>query len=354
MSEKVVSHVLEEPSGGGPFCFSVGTEIRVAGWAFVDGAAPPSAVLEVVSRQSGARVRVDARRSRRPDVARHFGAKTLEMSGFAGTVRVECQLQGENQVRLLQVEPPPGSVHVVDLFSFTVTPTVYETHVRRDIAAKFLRGSGLEIGALQRPLPVPDRCTVTYVDRMPLAELLLHYPELRGLPIQKPDLVDDGETLRLVAPGSQQFVVANHFLEHCENPIEALATFARVLAPGGVLYMAVPDKRFTFDIDRPATPYDALADAFERGVRRDRDAQYVEWAAYVNRVPESEVSAAAARLRQERYSIHFNVWALADLVDFLQRAIRDGELPFSLAWIASSENEVIVILRKHEADPSDV
>ena len=227
---------------------------------------------------------------------------------------------------------------------------MYETHVRGDLADKFLHGSGLEIGALQRPLPMPARCRVTYVDRMPLADLLLHYPELRGLPIQKPDLIDDGETLAQVAPDSQDFVVANHFLEHCENPIETLLNFARVLKPGGVLYMAVPDKRFTFDIDRPVTGYAVLKATFQQGHRPDREALYAEWAAFVNRAPQAEVAAAAQKLLNERYSIHFNVWALSNLIDFLQQGIREFELPFNLEWLASSENEVIVILRKSRAD----
>ena len=34
------------------------------------------------------------------------------------------------------------------------------------------------------------------------------------------DVVDDGETLATVAGGDRQdFIVANHFLEHTENPI---------------------------------------------------------------------------------------------------------------------------------------
>lgn len=346
MPEKVVSHMLEEPSGSGPFHFSVGTDIRVAGWGFVDNAVPPSAALEIVSRQSGARLQVDAQRIRRPDVAKHFGRKALEMSGFAGTVRVEARFQGENQVRLLQFERP-GSFHAIDLFSFVVMPSVYEMHARADIAAKFLKGSGLEIGALQRPLPVPDGCAVTYVDRMPLAELLLHYPELRGLPIQKPDLIDDGETLTQIAAETQDFVIANHFLEHCENPLQTLLNFARVLGPGGVLYMAVPDKRFTFDVDRPVTPFEVLVETYRQGHRRDREAQYGEWARFVNRKPPGEDAAFADKLLKERYSIHFNVWALADLLEFVLRAIRECDLPFGLAWIASVDNEVIVILRKH-------
>jgi SAM-dependent methyltransferase len=349
MSEKIVRHSLEQPSGSGPFQFSVGSEVAVVGWAFVDSAATPTTLLEVISRQSGAARRIEVQRSRRPDVAKHFGAKSVEMSGFAGTLRIDPRFQGDNRVRLLQIEQP-GSEHAVDLFSFTVVPAVYESHVRRDLAARFLQGAGLEIGALQRPLPVPSRCQVSYVDRMPLVDLLRHYPELRGLPIQKPDLIDDGETLGQVADQSQDFVVANHLLEHCENPLKTLMNFSRVLKPGGILYMAVPDKRFTFDIDRPVTPYAVLAETYQQGHRRDREALYSEWTALVNHVPEPELASASRKLLQEGYSIHFNVWALTDLIEFLQRGLTEFGVPFDLEWLVSSENEVITILRKKRAD----
>ncbi len=90
---------------------------------------------------------------------------------------------------------------------------------------------------------------------MPLPDLLAHYPELIGQPLQAPDMIDDGETLSTIDSASQDFVIANHFLEHCENPIQTLRNFLRVLKDGGILYMAVPDKRFTFDVDRPVTTY---------------------------------------------------------------------------------------------------
>jgi hypothetical protein len=61
------------------------------------------------------------------------------------------------------------------------------------------------------------------------------------------------------------------------------------------------------------------------------------------------VPAVARRLQAEKYSIHFNVWALSDLIEFLARSRREFNLPFTLEWLVCSENEVIVILRKQSA-----
>src|ERR1035438_1530581 len=90
---------------------------------------------------------------------------------------------------------------------------------RQQLAAIYLRGEGLEIGALHSPLKVPRAARVRYVDRLPVAELRRQYPELASAHLVDIDIVDDGEKLSAVGAGTQEFVIANHFLEHCEDPI---------------------------------------------------------------------------------------------------------------------------------------
>src|SRR5262245_16441069 len=90
-------------------------------------------------------------------------------------------------------------------------------HTRETIASVFLRGNGIEIGALHQPLKVPDGVQVRYVDRMPTAELKTHYPDLASLPLVEIDVIDNGETLGALADASEDFAIANHFLEHCQN-----------------------------------------------------------------------------------------------------------------------------------------
>jgi hypothetical protein len=123
------------------------------------------------------------------------------------------------------------------------------------IAHNFLHGQGIEIGALHNPLRLPPAAKVQYVDRMSVAQLRQHYPELAALELVEADILDDGERLGCVPDMSQDFVIANHFLEHCENPLLALHNLLRVLKVEGVLYLTVPDKRYTFDSSRPVTPW---------------------------------------------------------------------------------------------------
>ena len=52
---------------------------------------------------------------------------------------------------------------------------------------------------------------------------------------------------------SYDFVLSCHSLEHVANPLKAVAEWKRVLKPGGYIVLVLPDKRHTFDINRPYT-----------------------------------------------------------------------------------------------------
>lgn len=76
--------------------------------------------------------------------------------------------------------------------------------------------------------------------------------------IEEVDLVGDASDLsRLVkAAGITEpisFIVSSHNFEHLPNPIRFLRGVEEVLAPGGVLAMAIPDCRATFDYFRSLT-----------------------------------------------------------------------------------------------------
>src|ERR1700732_2303631 len=124
---------------------------------------------------------------------------------------------------------------------------------RRSLVRNYIKGRGIEIGALHRPLRVPSQARVTYVDRLWVPGLQQQYPELASRKLAKVGVVDDVERLTRFQDASQDFVIANHVLEHCQNPIGALLNFLRVLSGGGVLYLAVQDDRYTLNGTRPVT-----------------------------------------------------------------------------------------------------
>src|SRR5262245_32343269 len=187
---------------------------------------------------------------------------------------------------------------------------------RKTIAASYLRGEGLEIGALHNPLKVPPAARVRYVDRLRVEDLRREYPELEGKNLVPVDVLDDGETLANVPDATQDFVIANHFIEHCENPIGAVRNMLRVLKEGGILYLAVPDKRSTFDVDRPVTTIDHLMRDFQEGPGWSRRPHYEEWTRLVRKVPDGDRAERDVEdLMSKRASIHFHVWTQTEILE---------------------------------------
>lgn len=217
---------------------------------------------------------------------------------------------------------------------------------RKRVARKYLRGEGIEIGALHNPLPVPKTTRVRYVDRMTVADLLRQYPNLAELPLVPVDIVSDGETLSSIPDASQDFVIGNHFLEHCEDPIGTLKNFLRVVRPNGVVYFAVPDKRFTFDRDRPLTTLEHLIADHQHGPTASRRGHYEEYAEFVHdRHTPDDIRAMADHLIDIGYSIHFHVWTQREVLELLAWLARTES--FDVELVLKNEGEVIAILRKH-------
>ena len=227
-------------------------------------------------------------------------------------------------------------------------PPTVQGDPRGQLAAECLRGGGVEIGALHQPMPLPPDAGVTYVDRMTVEELRAH-SELAELELTPVDVVDDGERLATFEDESVDFVVANHFLEHCENPIGTIETHLRKLRPGGVVH-AVPDSATRSTFVAPARPEHLIAD-YEDGPEASRRDHYVEWERMVYDSgacpPDDAEAARRAGIRErEAYSIHFHVWTQSDLLEMFMHC-RDRFATFELEAVRRSGMENIVVLRKH-------
>lgn len=215
------------------------------------------------------------------------------------------------------------------------------------LAPAYLRGRGIEIGALFNPQPLPRGARVRYVDRMPVADLRKQYPDLADQPLVPVHIIDNGETLATIVDGSQDFVIANHFLEHCEDPIGALGNMIRVLRPGGVLHLAIPDKRFTFDRDRPLTTLAHLQADHEHGPAATRPGHYAEYVRFVHKPASKEIAEVqSADLMRRGYSIHFHVWTQREILELLLHLA--PALSFDIEAACRHDYEFVVVLRKHE------
>lgn len=219
---------------------------------------------------------------------------------------------------------------------------------REDLARRYLAGDGIEIGPYTWPLRMPPNARARYVDRLDRARLIATYRDelatanLDVGSIPETDVIDDAATLATFADASVDFVVANHVLEHFEDPVGGLKTFARVLRPGGVLFLTLPDGRHSFDAARPRTTVEHVLRDHREGAAVSRREHYEEWARFIEGAGPDEIEARAAAFEREDARHHFHVWALEDFLELLRAAA----LPLDLEAGQVNGEEFIVVLRR--------
>lgn len=226
--------------------------------------------------------------------------------------------------------------------------------IRARLGRPWLSGTGIEIGAQMNPLWVdPQRARVRYLDRQSAED----NARLHGLdPARyvKVDLFDDGATLTTVADASLDFVISNHVLEHVLDPLSALKAWLRVLKPGGLLYLSLPNfVANEFDFER-RPPDMATLEALH--ARRDdkpfvdayRRARWRDFLMAVEKLgdgtPALDRRAAEIEAADER--IHFHVYSpelARQLVAWAHRDVR----PLEVLDVFAPEDgyETIVVLR---------
>lgn len=219
---------------------------------------------------------------------------------------------------------------------------------RKAIASRFLKGNGLEVGAGSRPFPVPDDARVCYGDIRGGASLESYF---QNSAIQTGDEID-AQTFAGVDTGSFDFVISAHVIEHLRDPVGSIVEAVRVLRPGGVLVLVVPDLRYSFDCNRPETTVEhALQDYQDGGVSTTRDG-YEEHLRYVHphltgeTYPEAEIQKQASECveRWRELDVHFHAWTRNGFETLLSAI---AELaPFHLEAAESVVNENIFVLRK--------
>jgi len=228
-----------------------------------------------------------------------------------------------------------------------------ETEKRRRMA-RWLSGSGIEIGALHHPLSVPEGVQVRYVDRMPESELRQHYKELEGETFAPISIIGDAQDLSNIEDGSVDFVIANHLVEHLDNPIRGLEEMVRALRPGGVLYLALPDPRVTFDFERQLTSVQHLIDEYRNGPAQTREAHFRDWV--VKAEPHTHFGSAenvderVQILLRMAYSIHYHLWRPDTFLDFLSAVRLETGIELELVDFApcdhGKDNEFIFVFLK--------
>lgn len=131
----------------------------------------------------------------------------------------------------------------------------------------------IEIGPLHSGLAKKkDGWNVTIVDYAPRAELVAKYeknPAVHGNCIEEVDVIWRGGSLSSVFDeadhGIYRALIASHVIEHIPDLIGFFNSAANLLDPDkGVLALAVPDKRWCFDVFRPFSSTGQVLEAHRR------------------------------------------------------------------------------------------
>jgi SAM-dependent methyltransferase len=225
---------------------------------------------------------------------------------------------------------------------------------REQLAYVYIRGEGLELGALNNPLPVSSQAHVKYVDFASAEDVAEQFP---GHAVKVPDIVDDAVTLNSVKDSSQDFVIACHILEHLEDPIGAIKTWFRVLKPGGVLFMSIPDRRFTFDFNRKVTPLTHLFADHEQGPAWSREAHLKEleeeYRSTYNVQDDQTLDLLMNWQREGRGHTHFHVWTQIEMLEMML-ALRRAGISFDFECFCAYEIEGTFVLRKGSQEGSAI
>lgn len=208
--------------------------------------------------------------------------------------------------------------------------SVNALHGHRLKYQSLIRGRGMEIGALNCPYPVWEGVGVLYSDVLTPEQIDASYPGSKH-----PDIVSNGESFPTIASSSLDFVIANHVLEHVTDPIGSMAEWHRILKPGGILLIAIPDKRFTFDRERERTTLAHLIE--DHGSSLDPAILNLphlkDWATHVESLKQGspQWQEWVDREIREGYSVHNHVWVMADLLEVIDYLKREKNASFSIA-----------------------
>jgi hypothetical protein len=221
----------------------------------------------------------------------------------------------------------------------------------RSFLVRVYQGPGIEIGALYNPVFVREGVQVKYVDWETadvMREQLRLVEEVKDAPLVNVDILEDGMTLASIAESSQEFIIANHFLEHVQD-LSAPSKHLALLNTNGILFYGIPDKRYTFDKERPVTSLEHLVKDHEEGPAWSLLDHVKEYLALVEHKTGIEAEDRVKELAaQPKVSVHFHVWTIDEVTEIFTALRQRYQLPYVIEAIACNRPmvEAICVLRK--------
>ncbi len=201
-------------------------------------------------------------------------------------------------------------------------------------------GPLLEVGPFCTPWPAPAGYVVRYLDIMPTEALrataaALPWGDASRVP--SIDYVWRGEPYRELIRARFPAILSSHCIEHQPCLVTHLTDLASVLAPGGRVFLVVPDHRYAFDHFVPASTLVDVLDAY--AARRSGHAPRSTIAHHLLKThndPPAHWAGAHWTGAPQNGAPGADPWAEAGLVGRVSEALREvrrTELAFDLhAW----------------------
>ena len=243
---------VDAPVAGGVFDPK---DFRIQGWVWLENEHASIAAIEARDGELLLGEVISSAFYARPDVSAKYQLAAGTLTGFDIPARHPTAAPGQNFEIQIRVRLRTGDSTPI-LFTRRLAAPPLEHHPFQMLLSRVSPSArGLEIGAHTNPVAgLFPFYTDAVVDFAGAAGRVDFLSDARALPL--PDNTLD-------------YLVSSHVLEHLPDPLAALHEWHRVLRPGGLLYLVVPDKRFTFDEPRPLTSAEHLLRDFHEGTTAD-------------------------------------------------------------------------------------
>jgi len=218
----------------------------------------------------------------------------------------------------------------------TVNRSDYQRR-RRDFLRKHVdlsTATGLEFGGFDLPTVPPDLGSCGIADVRSEHHLATEF----GIPLSSVAPVDYVIEPALAAHRQIRsrfdYLILCHVLEHIPDVITTLRDLPELLNPGGVVFIALPDKRETPDGVRSSTTIARLVERYVEGAKRPSMSEIAEfslaWDETYQRQYERSMADFFHEVRSQQLfgepDVHCNVWRDDEFVDQLERLIGAGYL----------------------------
>jgi hypothetical protein len=114
--------------------------------------------------------------------------------------------------------------------------------------------------------------------------------------------------------------------------------------------MAIPDKRYTFDMYRPLTSYTHLLEEHEIYPSKKFYAKHCQEIVKLTEgvKKKQEIEDRVQALVDTNYSIHHHVWTQKELIEFFYKTAGEFSLNIEVEAMVNNIHEVIFVIRKFD------